>query len=187
MGLFGRTKSTRFLTSSDSGMICIWNLKTFQGIVDYPTWEASLLEDEEILGHIRTGALVPLTRGDSASEIEVRIFPGTEMNSRENDYTLVRSRKYLLVTDGEIVVSGIEHIERKPGAKAKVIQIGRGRYVVTANLIDWNQEPGALDSDGKPTETAMPDVIVQIEKAASPEGEYRVDIDPYRKEDALRQ
>lgn len=37
-----------------------------------------------------------------------------------------------------------------------------GRYSVRATIIAWDEEPGGVGPDGRPTEDALPDLVVQI-------------------------
>jgi len=60
-----------------------------------------------------------------------------------------------------------------------------GTYLVQLNLIDWNQEPGALLEDGSPSPEALPDLIVFIDEYVS-ETKCRHSVETFRKEDALR-
>lgn len=104
----------------------------------------------------------------------------------KNEYLLVPSQPYLLTTSGKVCISGLEHVSRVLDDGISVIELSPGQYVVQINLIDWNQEPGAVGDDGNPTDIALPDMIVFISDIISPNMAYRTEIETFRKEDALR-
>ena len=46
---------------TDAGMHVLWDRYHFPGVVDYPTWESELVEDENIeRRHIAMGHIVPI-------------------------------------------------------------------------------------------------------------------------------
>lgn len=171
---------------TDSGMFGVWNYQSFSHIVDYDTWDPELCEDEDILKQISGGKFVPIDLGDGVASVDVRIDSPNTMNSREKEYLLVPSKPYKLRTSGKVCVSGIEYIGKDPSAtQTLTFDVEAGEYTVYVNLIDWNQEPEAMDAEGNPTENALPDVIVFITKE-KPKEVFRCDLETFRKEDALR-
>ena len=107
------------------------------------------------------------------------------MSAREREYLLVPSRPYLLRCTGKIFASGIEHVGADPRNFIS-LDLAPSDYTVHVNLMDWAEEPGATDAQGNPTPSALPDMIVFIEKAADPRPAYRKELETFRKEDALR-
>lgn len=165
-------------------MLCIWDYDSFKHIHDYDSWDEELCEDEDISRNIKKHSFVPLNLGDGAFEIEVRLT-GNNLNDREKEYLLVPSQPYSLKTTGTICISGLEHVAGDLDENISTISVSPGNYAVQVNLIDWNQEPGATDENGNPTDTALPDMIVFIEPFTSA-AEFRTEIETFRKEDALR-
>ena len=172
--------------TTDSGMLCVWDAAPFSGITDYDSWEAELLENASILRHIEAGHFVPLdTKGDGAFAIDVRQASPDSMSAREREYLLVPSRPYLLRSTGKIFASGIEHVGADP-RNFIALELEPGDYTVHVNLMDWAEEPGATDEQGNPTPSALPDMIVFIEKAGSNPPDYRKELETFRTEDSLR-
>ncbi len=78
-------------------------------------------------------------------------------------------------------------VEKETTDRTYRFKLADGCYKVIANLIDWNQEPGALDKENNPTEHALPDLIIFIEKITDTEMiKFKKDIETFSKEDALR-
>jgi len=97
----------------------------------------------------------------------------------------VPSEPYLFKTSGDVYISGIEDINKNVSEGVLNFEIPAGTYLVQLNLIDWNQEPGALLEDGSPSPEALPDLIVFIDEYVS-ETKCRHSVETFRKEDALR-
>ena len=169
---------------TDSGMLGIWNMETFEHINDYDSWDKELCEDKDIIGHIESGTFVPIDLGDGVFSVDVRIGTPEDMSDREREYLLVPSKPYLLKSSGQVAVSGIEFISGEKSSKYTSFHLDSGDYSVFLNLIDWNQEPGALDESGKPTKNSLPDLIIFISKQE--EKEYRKEIQTFDKNDSLR-
>ena len=170
---------------TDSGMLGIWDYESFKNIHDYDSWDVELCEDEDILRNIKKKAFIPLNLGDGVFEVEIRIGPNNFSN-REKEYLLVPSHPYSLKTSGKVCVSGLEHVSGDLDDSISTIELNSGEYVVQINLIDWNQEPGAVDDEGGPTDIALPDMIVFIDKYDNSNIQFREEIETFRKEDALR-
>jgi len=178
-------KNMRRTYQTDSGMLCMWDYDSFKHIHDYDSWDEELCEDEDISRNIQKSSFVPLNLGDGVFEVDVRIGAGN-LSEREKEYLLVPSQPYLLTTSGKVCISGLEHVSRDLDDGISVIELSPGQFVVQIYLIDWNQEPGAVDVDGNPTDIALPDMIVYISDTISPNMAFRTEIETFRKEDALR-
>ena len=172
------------LFQTDSGMLCIWDYNSFKHINDYDSWDKELCEDEDIQKHINSSKFVPLNLGDGAFDVEIR-FTEPSFSDREREYLLVPSQPYKIVSDGQLCISGLEHVCGDLDDNIANLSIKPGEYIAQINLIDWNQEPGATDSDGNPTDKALPDMIIFIYNDHSI-NEFRKDIETFRREDALR-
>lgn len=179
------SKQLRKTFATDSGMLAIWDHLHFPNVVDYDTWEAQLLEDVDIAKHIDAGAFVPLyIHADGAFECDLRI--GTTdvpaiLTERENKYLLVLSEPYLFRSTGTLCISGIEHIESKPGSSVGILPLEAAEWSVIVHLIDWPEEPGARNADGKPSATALPDFVVLVNPANDRLSSYRKKIDTFEK------
>ena len=170
---------------TDSGMLCIWDFEKFKHIHDYDSWDKELCEDNDIIRNIKNNSFVPLNLGDGAFEVEIRINE-ENLNEREKEYLLVPSLPYLLKSSGRICISGLEHVSAELDENIGVLELESGEYILQINLIDWNQEPGAVDESGNPTDIALPDMIVLITKYSNKKIEFRTEVETFRKEDALR-
>jgi hypothetical protein len=163
---------------TDAGMCALWNPDRFTSVVDYDTWERELYADENLLRHVEHGDLVPINLGfDSAFGFSVRIGPLSEatLTEREGRYRFVSSDPYLYVSDGELCVSGLEHISADPEPQtATRVPLAPGRYQVIVHFLDWEAEPGALNQSGQPTAQALPDFVVLISPEPVPNPSYRV-------------
>jgi hypothetical protein len=171
---------------TDSGMLCIWDYECFKHIHDYDSWDQELCEDKDISRNISKSNFIPLNLGDGAFEVEVRFDKAKQLTDREKEYLLVPSHPYLLKTKGKVCLSGIEHVSGDITQNVTKFDLKPGEYIVQINLIDWNQEPDAVDPDGSPTDLALPDMIVFISEYDQTEMEFRTEIETFRKEDALR-
>ena len=170
---------------TDSGMLCIWDYDSFKHINDYDSWDKELCEDDDIIKNIKNNSFVPLNLGDGAFEVEIRLSENN-LSKREKEYLLVPSQPYSLKTTGKICISGLEHVTSEADENISELKIESGQYVVQVNLIDWNQEPEAVNEDGSPTDIALPDMIVFIYKDNTTNSNFRTEIETFRKEDALR-
>jgi hypothetical protein len=157
---------TSLLAVTDAGMHALWNPSRFTDITDYQTWEGTLLEDDDIAGHIRAGVLVPINIGsDGAFQFLVRVGTAGQapaLTSREKEHLLVSSQPYLYQSDGSAFLTGIEHIRADPGPDTPALTIPAGPNAVTIHLIDWDAEPGARDAHREPASGALPDFVVLI-------------------------
>lgn len=170
---------------TDSGMLCVWDYNSFKHIHDYDSWDKELCEDRDISRNIEKHLFVPLNLGDGVFEVDVRLG-AKKLSKREKEYLLVPSYPYLLKTSGKICISGLEHVGGDFGDNASSMELNSGKYLIQINLIDWNQEPGAVDENGSPTDMALPDMIVFISDYDNSEIEFRTEIETFRREDALR-
>ena len=172
-----------FLAVTDAGMHALWNPSRFTGITDYETWEDALLEDEDIVQHVRAGALVPIyLHSDGAFQFLVRVGTVSDppaLTSRERQHLLVSSQPYRYLSDGTGRLTGIEDIGAEPGSDTPVLAVPAGPNAVTVHLIDWSAEPGARDDQGKPTSGALPDFVVLISPAGDTEITYRTELQTF--------
>lgn len=159
------TRRIRKTLLTDSGMWAVWEPAYFPGIVDYDSWEKELLEDADIIRHIRAGAFVPINlHFDGAYDFELRI--GTfaepaELSQREKDLLTVSSLLYKLNVHGQIYVSGLEYIgEVIEEELTACLAASRGTYAVSVHMIEWDKEEGAKDGNGQPGPNALPDFVI---------------------------
>ena len=83
---------------TDAGMLALWSASAFEGVGDYPTWEARV--GGRVSEAIAAGEFVPLNVGsDGARGVRVAIAPDG-LTDRERQYLVVTSESYLLVNTG---------------------------------------------------------------------------------------
>ena len=128
----------RGLVATDAGMQVLWHRKPFTHVVDYDTWEDALLENGNIVGHIEAGSMVPLSTGmDGAWEFIVRWGEDPALTEAEQQHVVVKSEPYLLISETDVRVSGIEHITGNAGEDEGIaVSLPPGRWSVTTHLID---------------------------------------------------
>ncbi|WP_086660795.1 hypothetical protein [Lentzea kentuckyensis] len=135
------------LVATDAGMQVLWHRKPFSHVVDYDSWDEELLENAGIMRHIEIGSMVPLSTGmDGAWEFVVRWGDGAALTEAEQRHVVVSSEPYLLVSETDIRVSGIEHITG--GAEDDegfAVPLPPGRWSVTVHMIDADALGEQLD------------------------------------------
>ncbi|MEV1070696.1 hypothetical protein [Micromonospora parva] len=162
--------------ATDAGMQVLWNPERFASVVDYDSWEDSLLEDEAILQHVLAGMLVPINLGDSAFQFVVRVGDSdqiADLTERERGRLLVTSDPYLITSAGALYLSGLEDVSASPDNQALHVAASAGRYAVTVNLIDWESEPGSRTPSGDPSPQALPDFALLLNPPTGPEPAFR--------------
>ena len=170
--------------ATDAGMGAVWVPGSFDGIVDYDTWESELLQDGDIAQHITRGALVPVNiGGDGAFQVVARTGDSSapaQLSDRARKFVAVTSEPYLLITNGDAVISGIEHVAAEPNDGMRV-PLPAGRWSVTIYLIDWEAEPGQADDAGRPAPTALPDFTILINPEDQADREYRTQVQTFER------
>ncbi|WP_328446218.1 MULTISPECIES: hypothetical protein [unclassified Amycolatopsis] len=166
------------VVATDAGLFGLWSPASFAGVVDYPTWEAALLDDDDLKRHIVAGAFVPVNIGDDGA-FQVLARAGSEsaaagLTQRERRYLLAASKPYLFRTTGDAKISGIEHVGAAVDAGLRV-PLPAGRWSVTIALIEWDAEPGQKDTAGRPAPTALPDFVLLLNPDRGA-GRYRTEI-----------
>jgi hypothetical protein len=145
---------------TDAGMLSVWCPRPFASVNGYDAWEQYV--DDRLQDAIANGELVPVNIGsDGAWDVRVTVAPDG-LTDRERTCAVVTSEPYLLVVSGgEACLSGIEAVG-DPAFAALRISLADGRYAVRSTIVAWNEEPGALTKDGRPTASALSDFVVQI-------------------------
>ncbi|MET9834843.1 hypothetical protein ABZ078_37445 [Streptomyces sp. NPDC006385] len=169
--------------ATDAGMLALWDPQRFAGIVDYDTWDARLGEDKDVERHIRTGALVPVNiRSDGAFGVVVRIGEvgrPAQLTERESRHCLVASDAYLLHSAGQVWLSGIEAVGDDACSETVRFDLPVGRYSVVIHLIAWEDEPGSVNEDGTPSETALSDFVAVINPVAPEQDNFRSAVETF--------
>lgn len=155
---------------TDAGMLSVWCPRPFASVNGYDAWEQYV--NDRLQDAIANGELVPVNIGsEGAWGVRVAIAPDG-LTERERTYAVVTSEPYLLVVSGgEACLSGIEAVGDPASAALRLPPAG-GRYAVRSTIVAWNEEPGALATDGRPAASALPDFAVQIEPESGTE-KYR--------------
>ncbi|MFF3415364.1 hypothetical protein ACFYW9_11770 [Streptomyces sp. NPDC002698] len=178
-----RTVETVSTVATDAGMLALWDPRRFTGIVDYDTWDPQLGEDEDVERHIRIGALVPINiRSDGAFGVLVRtgeVGLLARLTERESRHRLVTSDAYLLHSSGQVWLSGVEAVGAEVWPGTVQCDLPAGRYSVVIHLIAWEDEPGSVDEDGTPSETALSDFVVLINPAMPEQDTFRSAVETF--------
>ncbi|MEU1229360.1 hypothetical protein [Streptomyces sp. NPDC005828] len=163
--------------ATDAGTVVLWDPHRFEAVVDHDTWEDELLEDEDIVRHVRAGALVPLNvGGDGAFGVLVRsgtVAVPVGLTDREAAHQLAASQPYLFVSRGRALVGGVEDVGGDASDGVIVHPVPEGRHAVVVHLIDWQAEAGSQDEGGRPVPGALPDFVVLINPVRPGQGTFR--------------
>lgn len=147
------------VVATNAGMLALWSGAAFEAVHSYEDWEDRV--NERLEDAIALGEMVPVgIQGDGAFAVRVAAAPGG-LTDREQQFTVVTSDPYLLVTNGPTFLTGVESVGDRDSAPV-ALELGHGRYSVRVSLVAWEDEPGARDADGNPTPNALPDFVVQI-------------------------
>ena len=161
----------------------VWDSQHFSAVHDYETWEAELLEEEDIERHIAAGHFVPITiYSDGAFEFEVRVGVGearSSLNSRERQHLIASSEPYLFRSAGELNISGIEFVEATPEEQVGQLQIIAGEYDIIVHHNAWENEPGAKDAQGQPSPEALADFVVLVNKSDGTVQNYQTEFNTF--------
>jgi hypothetical protein len=157
-----------------AGMFGIWQPERFDAVTSLDEWEDQVADETALSACVAEGAFVPINIvADGAFQVAVRDGRGiNDLSEREQRVRLISSDPYLLISRGRVLLGGIEAVGHYSGAPSVPIDVPPGRYSVRIHLIHWKAEPGATRPDGRPTESALPDFVVQI-SAESGGGPFR--------------
>jgi hypothetical protein len=158
----------RGLVATDAGMQMLWHRKPFSHVVDYDTWDEELLENDGIPRHIEAGSMVPLSVGmDGAWEFVVRWGEQAALTDAERQHVVEKSEPYLLVSETDVRVTGIEHITgNAEDDEGFAVPLPPGRWSVTIHLID-------AEALGEPL-----DFVVLLKPAGTGE-HHRTAVEPF--------
>jgi hypothetical protein len=169
--------------ATDAGMFGIWRTSVFAHVSELDQWEDEVAEDSALARQIADGAFVPLNiGGGGAFQAAVRGVesPG-QLSEREREYLLVSSEPYLLISDGELELGGLEGVGNYSGAETVGISLDSGQYAVVVHLLDWQAEPGSRGSGGEPSPNALPDFIVEIFADSRERSGYRAKVETFER------
>ncbi len=162
------SESMRGAFATDAGMHALWSPEAFSQVHDYQTWARELEDDADITRHISAGDFVPINIGrDMVAEVEVRMSSAgvAALSERERRYLFLASEPYRFVSRGAVAVGGIEHVAGEVTRSTRAMPLAAGQWSVVVHMINWDDEPGAFASPGKPAVTALPDYLVTISPA----------------------
>jgi len=168
---------------TSAGMCGLWRSDAFSWVTNLDSWEDEVADDSALVRHINAGELVPINvGGDGAFQIALRgrVDPST-LSERESRYRLVSSEPYFLVSDGELELGGLESVGTYSGAPKVNIPLAKGNYSVVVHLVDWKAEPGAADSNGKPSADALPDFVIEVSEALPIGTSYRSKVQTFER------
>lgn len=154
---------------TDAGTLAAWDREAFMDVTDFDTWEAALLETEDMERHIRAGCLVPVgIAADGVYEVQVRVGSTNApamLDDRELRYRILGSEPYLFRSRGRLYVSGIEYVGAELEEGTLEADVPPGDHAVTVHLLAWGDEPGMADEEGRPAPDALPDFVVLLNPA----------------------
>lgn len=141
-------------------MLSLWCPPAFSAVRDYDSWETQV--NERLHDAIAVGDFVPINI-ESDGAWGVRVTSSAEgLSDRERTYEIVTSEPYLLVvSSGEVCLSGIEDVGFPANAPLR-IPLADGHYAVRSTIVAWDEEPNALAPDGRPSDGALSDFVIQI-------------------------
>jgi hypothetical protein len=148
--------------ATSSGMWGIWDYETYKNISNYDQWSRYFEEDNNIVQQIINNHFVPINIG-SDGVFEFNIKMNENLTDREKKYVIASSEPYLIKSNGILKISGIEYIDKNIREEQCIsVKIEPSMYSVIIRLIDWKQEMGMVQSDGKPKKEALSDFIIEI-------------------------
>lgn len=160
-----------------AGMFGLWKPERFDAVTSLDEWEDQVADETALLAHIADGSFVPINIfADGAFQVTVRDGRGiNDLSEREQRVRLVSSEPFLLISNGRVLLGGIEAVGHYSGTPSVPIDLPPGRYSVRIHLIDWKAEPEAARPDERPSESALPDFVVQI-SPESGSGPFRTSV-----------
>jgi hypothetical protein len=169
-----RSESVSDVARTDAGMCALWRRQAFLSFVEFEDWEDWATETSNIEQSIESGDLVPLNvGGDGAFQVCVRFGPAPTLTPEEELLSIGASEPYLLVSDGLIVMGGLEEVGADGIPAHRLIDLEPGRYSAVVHLIDWKAAPGATGPDGRPSPDALPDFVVLLSSERNRARAYR--------------
>ncbi|OIK01332.1 hypothetical protein BIV25_05840 [Streptomyces sp. MUSC 14] len=170
-------KEIEAVVRTDAGMCGLWQAVK-PGASAWYGDDGGDVEDDELAEWIEAGVFVPLNvGGDGTFGVTVRVADAAEaggLSEREARHRLVSSDPYLLVSQGDAVLGGLEEV----GNGGTLLPLPAGRYAVVVHLVDWQSDPASVGPDGSPAEGALPDFAVTISEALAGTA-YRKDIETF--------
>lgn len=167
------------IVRTNAGMCALWQPESFE-FDEFEDWEDWATENQNLTASATSGLFVPINvGGDGVFQIAVRWDRDAGLIESEQRCLLAVSDPYLVVSQGRLVLGGLEDVGDAEFASSNAIPIAAGRYAVTINLIDWKADLPSVDSSGKPTENALPDFVIVIEPAI--DGPYRTEVQTFER------
>lgn len=190
MGLFDKLK--KFNNKQDvckknlttgSGMWGLWDYDTYKKIDNYEKWEPLFCEDNDIKKQIEKNRFVPIyIFEDGCRSFTLKI--DNELSDREQKYVCVKSEPYLFYSNGKIILSGIECINKEVSEQdAIILEVLKGFYQVTIYLLSWDEEPNAYLKDGTINPNALSDFVVILKSNADEKKKYRLRVNTFSEDD----
>ena len=131
-------------SNSNDGLHVLWNPEGFSTFDKVALMEEFVNKGGERLSYIDRGYLVPInTPSEPTINVEIRI------GSRDNPASIpfeqesrvkLKSEEYLLISDGLILLSDMDHLSKKPAKTVKGVKVKPGRYAARVYYIQYPQE-----------------------------------------------
>lgn len=177
----GESAIIKKAVSTSSGMWGLWDYEEYRVVVTYEDWDALFCEDDAIKQQIAKAKFVPINiQSDGCFQFRVKI--DETLSSREKQYIFVQSQEYLFESSGQVVLSGIEAINRTVSDRDGIMfNLRRGKYSVSICIVDWKEELKMKLFDETPSSDALPDFIVLINSSIDEQMEYRQELETFNK------
>ena len=169
--------------NTSSGMWGLWDYETYKEIDEYDRWEPLFCEDEDIIKQIENNTFVPVNiYEDGCRAFTLKI--DMELSEREEKYYCVKSEQYLFCSNGKMILSGIDYIDKDVSDdEAIIIDLPKGFYTAVIYLIAWDEEPGAYLEDGSISPNALSDFVIVLKSNANENKSYRQRINTFSEDD----
>lgn len=179
--ILNKKKSTMIekAVSTSCGMWGLWDYEEYRTVVTYEDWDALFCENDAMKQQIAKAKFVPINiHSDGCFQFRVKI--NKTLSDREKQYVFMQSQEYLFESSGQVVLSGIEAINRAVNASDGIMfDLYRGKYAVSICMIDWTKEPNMKLPDGTPSPNALPDFIVLIHSIMEEQTDYRKGLETF--------
>ena len=157
---------------TDAGLLCLGARLLSPPSSTTPTWDR-----DSAMTRTSSGTSQPATSCPSTSALTVRsksrcasgsADSPAALGERERSHLEVSSQPYRFTCDGELRLSGVEHVYGTPDDNVARLDLIPGEYAVVVHLVAWDREPGMLTAAGTPSPEALPDFVVTVNPATQP-------------------
>jgi hypothetical protein len=172
----------RGVVVSRSGLYALWAPQPARPWRDFAAWQQDPVANGELRWLVRGGAVVPIhAHVSGAFAFTVRVGTPAEpaqLSMREDECRALISEPYRVVTDGRLVLSGVEQVQTVSPKESLFLVVAPGTYAVTIHLIDVDLDPRSRTEDGRLSDDALPDFVLTVRKAIDAD-EFRYQLETF--------